>query len=660
VRRTGADVDADGRVFGSDRSEHNRMTRGGEGSRRPAGARASPAKDARLLDGLDRQRRGDLDGAAELYRAVLRQKPDDVDALHLLGLIYRDFGQIEPALAALTRAVELDGDFVEARNSLATALKRAGQREAALRQLRRAIDKRPDYAEAHNNLGNLLLDLGLRGEAISALDRAVRLQPDYAEAHGNLANALQVDGRLDDARTVYARALALAPGRAEFWSNLASLDQAGGDMPSALRGFRRSLAIADLPWSHSNYLFALHYDPQTSSESLYRSYRRWESIHARSCYRHIRPRRNSPDPERRLKIGYVSADFCDHPVQRNVEGLLANHDHGAFDIGFYADLRRHDAITDRLRGYADRWTPVTGATDADVAQRIVGDGIDVLVVLAGHTAHNRIGVAAFKPTPVQVSFHDLSTSGLSVMDYWLTDAVLNPESSEERLTETPWRLPCFYWHQTPDPSPEVGAPPLLRNGYVTFGSCNNPAKQAPEVLAAWASILAAVPGSRLLLKYLNRYSAPSLRRRVADIFAESGVAAERLNFVAGDCGRLDQLALLNEIDVALDPFPFNGSSTTFEALWMGTPVIALSGRRFLGRVGAAMLTEIGLPELVAADVLEYRSIAAGLAGDGDRLCRLRSTLRDRVLRSRLVDAAAYARSVEAAYRAMWRRWCQGR
>ena len=326
----------------------------------------------------------------------------------------------------------------------------------------------------------------------------------------------------------------------------------------------------------------------------------------------------------------------------------------------YASVRAADAMTDRFRATADGWRDVLGVSDVDVVRQMRADRLDVLVVLAGHTGHNRLAVAAHRPAPIQVSFHDLATSGLKAMDAWITDPVLHPVTTGERFTERLVRLPCFYLHEPPADAPEPGPVPALAAGHVTFGSCNNTSKHTPEVFALWAEVLKAVPGSRLLLKYLNRYASARLRRRIEGTFAGHGIDPGRIEFLTGDVGRRDQLAGLRRVDIALDPFPFNGSTTTFEELWMGVPVVTLAGERFLGRVGASVLHQIGLDDLVANDVESYVARAAGLAADPDRLASLRAGLRERVAASPLCDVDAHARSFESALRGLWRDRCRSR
>ncbi|MBI1776503.1 MAG: tetratricopeptide repeat protein [Proteobacteria bacterium] len=620
---------------------------------------ARAAIDTLLAAALADHRSGRLAEAAAGYQAVLAQSPEHVDALHLLGQIARDQGLLDAASHLIGRAVERDPSFAEAQNSLGTVVKAKGDLVRAIGCFQTAVRLQPNYGVALNNLGNAWMDLGDRPTAAAAIGRALVLDPTYAEAHGNLGNALQLQGEVDEAQPCYRRALALTPGSATSWSNLASLDQALAEAESAERRFRRALAIKPEPWLHSNLLFAMSYDPAVTSERLFAEYRRWEQRHGRPCYGRIRAYANPRQPDRRLRLGYVSADFRAHPVGWNVLGLIERHDRERFQVFCYGDVLRPDRITERFAQRAEVWRGVTGVGDEALAERIRADGIDVLVILAGHTGRNRLRAAAFKPAPVQVSFHDLSTSGLEVMDAWLTDPSLHPADTHERFTEKLIRLPCFYLHQAPEDAPEPGPAPETRNGFITFGSCNNTAKLNREVLALWSDVLRAVPGSRLLFKYLNRFAAPGLRRRIGETMARLGIAASRLEFLPGELGRGEQLAVLTGVDIALDPFPFSGSTATFEALWMGVPVVSLAGERFLGRVGGSVLAQVGLSDLVGADRAAYVRIAAALAGDRGRRMELRQELRGRLAVSPLCEADAYARSVEVAYRTLWQTWCRG-
>jgi predicted O-linked N-acetylglucosamine transferase (SPINDLY family) len=367
---------------------------------------------------------------------------------------------------------------------------------------------------------------------------------------------------------------------------------------------------------------------------------------------------NDRDPERPLRIGYLSADFRANPIALNVIGLIERRDRTWFQAYCYGEVQRPDEITRRYQAAADGYRSTVGIDDDGVAAMIRSDRIDVLFCMAGHTAYNRLLVCAQKPAPVQISYGDLTTTGLATMDWWITDPVIHPEDTRERFTERLLRVPLLVLHEPPAESPAVAPLPATASGIVTFGSCNNAAKLNDRVFALWARVLGAVPRSRLLLKYVNWFANPSAQRRIVDAFVGRGIDASRILFDGERSARARHLEILNRIDIALDPFPFNGCTTTFEALWMGVPVVTLAGERWLGRMGIGTLAPLGLGSLAARDEDGYVAAAVALASDLDALATLRAGLRRRVQSSPLVDAEAYARSVEAAFRTAWCDWCR--
>ena len=601
---------------------------------------------------------GRLAEAEEGYRRILADDPGHADAQRMLGLLAAQQGRPVDALAGLAAAFDRPDD-PELHVAAAGALKGGSWLMAARTSLHRALALRPDFAEAAYNLGNAEAARSRHDAAAKAFARASALKADYADALNNAGPALLAEGRIAEARRSLSCVLALAPSHAGAWSNLAVLHQATGETAAAILRFRRGLA-ADSGQSaiHSNLLFTLTYAENVGDEAIYRAFRDWERRHAQPLYAEARPHDNDRDPERRLRIGYLSADLRDHPVAHNLIASLERHDRAEVEVTLYALPRAGDAMTERFRGIAERWRWVGGQDEHRIAAQIREDKIDVLVLMAPHTADNRPLVAALKPAPVQVALYDLTTTGLAAVDAWITDPLIHPPGeTTERFVETLVRVPCLVNHAAPSPSPPLMRPPSAGSGRVTFGSFNNPAKVTDRVIALWAEVLDAVPGSRLLLKYLSRYGSPEMARLIGDRFATHGIGPDRLELRSGRLPRMAQLALLNEVDIALDPFPFNGCTTTFEALWMGVPVVTLEGSRFLGRMSGSFLRHVGLGDLVAGDAAAYVGVAAGLAGDLDRRSALRRELRGRLLASPLCDADAHARSLVAAYRRLWRDWC---
>ena len=603
---------------------------------------------------------GKLDEAVASYRKALTIKPNYAEAHHNLGLALQELGKLDEAVASYRKALAIKPVFAEAHNNLGKALKILGKLDDAVASYRQALAIRTDYAEAHSNLGNALNDLEKLDEAVASYHQALAIKPEFAEAHNNLGNALKSLGQLDGAVASYHQALAIKPDHAEAHNNLGLALQNLGKLDEAVASYREALAIKpDFAVAHSNLIFAMNYDSRYTPREIFAESRDWDVRHAASRAARIRPLHNPPDPERRLRVGYVSPDFRAHPVSYFFEPLLAEHDRGVVEVFCYAEVRRPDEITARLQDLADGWCSTVGRTDAELAERIREDRIDVLVDLAGHTAKNRLLAFAERPAPVQVTWLGYgATTGMTEMDYRLTDAVTDPvEEAGGFFSETLARLPrAFFCYAPPAEAPEVAPPPARANGHVTFGSYNNPSKTGPEVVEVWARVLREVPGSRLLMKS-SQLGGESLSDKFHDAFAAHGIAGERIEFMPKFPAMSDHLAAYGRVDIALDSFPYNGATTSLEAAWMGVPMIALRGDRLVSRMGASILTQLGLTDLVADTAEAYVEAAVDLARDSDCLAALRRELRSRMAASPLCDAPAFTRDMEAAFREMWRGWC---
>ena len=603
---------------------------------------------------------GRFEDAIASYRCALQSRPGFAEAWGNLGIALQNQGRPDDAIAAYRRAIESRPDYAEAHNNLGNALQRQRQMDAAIAAYRRAIECKTDYAEAHSNLGLALADRGHFAEGFIALRHALLLKPDLVEAHNNLGMALAEQGRLDEALAAYRRALEFNPDLVEAHNNLANALKDHGELAAAIAAYRHALRLKpDHPEAHGNLLLALHYPPGCDPGETLAEHRRWAEIHALPLAKGIAPHGNDRDPERRLRIGYVSPDFREHSVAFFLEGLLAAHDGGQVEIFCYADLRSEDAVSARFEKLSGHWRRIAGRTDEQVAELIRQDRIDILIDLSGHTARNRLLVFARKPAPVQVTYLGYcDTTGLSAMDYRLTDALADPPGTTEHLhTEQLIRLPDGAWCFRPhDQSPAVEPPPVLRSGHITFGCFNVRPKITDEMLILWARLLSQVPGSRLLLKNTG-FTEPSIQQRMRNLLAKAGIAPERLELAARVPTQRRHLEHYAQVDIALDTFPYHGTTTTCEALWMGVPVITLAGHTHASRVGVSLLTHAGLPELIASSADEYVHIATRLAADIERLGTLRSSLRERLAVSRLLDAPRFARNVEHAYRQMWRTWC---
>ncbi len=634
---------------------------------------------------------GRLAEAEALYRQILAVQPRHTDALHLLGAIAGQVGRNDVAVDLIRQAIALAPEQPTFHSSLGNALAALGRTEEAVAAYRRATQLKPDYTDAHNNLGIALGNLGRWDEAIAAYQRALQCKPDHAEAYSNLGIVLAIQGRLDEASAAYRRALQIRPDYAEARSNLGIVLNNQGRLDEAAAEFQRALQIRPNyseaqnnlaivckdtgrldeaivcyrratiaepanSGAHSNLIYTLHFHPAHDGASIAEEHRRWERAFAEPLQKYHRPHVNSLDPERRLRIGYVSPDFRNHVICHFLTPLLEAHEHAAFEIFCYASVMRPDGITGRMKKTADVWRDVLGVPDEALAERIREDKIDILVDLTQHMADNRLRAFACKPAPVQVAWLGYpGSTGLSAMDCRLTDAHMEPEGATwSESVETPVRLPDSWFCFNPvDEYPEPGALPALRAGHVTFGCLNNPCKVNEAVLERWAGVMRAVEKSRLLLQCPEGET----QARVRQWFEAHGIAAERLELVARTPTRGEFLKLFDRLDVALDPFPYNGGTTTCEALWMGIPVLTLPGEGIVSRIGLSILMACGMPEFVAQTEEEYVRLAASLAADLPRLVELRATLRARMKASAFMDGPRFAKNVEHAYRAMWRAWC---
>ena len=619
------------------------------------------ARDARLKLAGIHQDAGRLEQALVLYDEGIERDPLSAEFHNNRGNVLLAQRRGDIAAAAFRRAAAIAPALGEVYNNLGNALMGGLSQDDAGVVFRRALAVRPTLAEASNGLGRWLHDRERYAEAKEALEAALALKPDQGEFHANLAATLRAAGELDPA-VVHARsAVTLAPAMAEAHNNMASVTLALGDSECAVLSYGRTLALVPgVLEVHRNLLASMLYVGGFSSAWLFAEHRRFAAKFVKApsaavAYTNVR------DPERRLTVGYLSSDFRHHPISRNIWPWLSDRDAARFKVVAFADVQKPDHVTEQLKTLVDGWRSVAGLSDFEAARLIRREGVDVLVVLASHFDRNRGLVAAYQPAPVVISAHDGTTSAVPGMGYLLADLTVVPRRSEERFSERVVRVPVFSIQRPIDGAPLIGPPPVLAEGRITFGSFNNPSKITPATARLWAGVLKAVPKSRLMLKYRNAFASNRLRERLYSLFRAEGVDPERLMIVSST-GTADpvaaHLALYNHVDIALDTVPFNGSTTTFEALWMGVPVVTLLGQTMMSRWAASMLVRVDRPHWVALDEAGYVARAAEWSDDVDGLAQLRRTLRGEVAVSRLCDAGRSVRNLERVYRALWRRWCR--
>lgn len=597
--------------------------------------------------------------AAEAYRHALRLRPAYPEACYNLGNALAAAVNPDAAMDAYRQALALRPAYPQAHANLGNTLRHRGRLAEAIQHYRSALAISPEYPDALANLAGALLALpGGAAEAAQLARRAVELDPNHGEAWNNLCAALQGQGRLDEALAAGQRAVAVRPDYALAWNNLGSAWQDQARIVDALNCYRRAVELdPGYAAAHSNSLFALNFLAERDGVAILAEHRGWAQRHATVGHVAGDFRPTADAVGRPLRIGYFSPDFRDHAVAWFIEPILASHDKAHFETYCYAAVAAPDATTARLQGLVPHWRDIAGLTDDEAAQLIHHDAIDILVDLAGYTAGGRLGIFAKKPAPLQMTWLGyLNTSGLAEMDYRISDAIADPPGAEAYHTEKLLRLPHAAWcYRPPAEAPEPGAVPQLAAGHVTFAAFNNFAKTTPETLALWGRILVETPGSRLVVLAKDAVVA---RRAYAAAFEPLGIDMGRLE-IRPTCSFPEYLALHREVDIALDSYPYNGATTTCHALWMGVPVVSLSGvYPPAARSGASLLATLGLAELCAATPEDYVAIAAGLAYNPDKLRELRGNLRERMRHSALTDASRFTAALEAAYRVAWEGWCR--
>jgi protein O-GlcNAc transferase len=600
--------------------------------------------------------KGQLDEAIAAYGNAIGFDFGYAEAHYNLGIALKDMGRLDDAIAAYHRAIAVKPVYSDAYNNLGIALSALGRTSEAIAAYRRAIAIKPDYPETYYNLGIALYEMGQFDGAAAAYRAAITLRRDYAEAYYNLGNALKERGELDGAMAAYRQAITLKPNSARAHSNLGYCLKEIARVDEAVTEYRKAVEIdPDDASIHSNVIYTLHFDPTCDDEAIAEEHRRWNRRHAEPLRDLISKHANDRTPGRRVRIGYVSPHFTAHAEAHFMLPLLRCHDHQDFEIHLYSSVRKPDAATELHQRCADHWNDVATLNDGDLAARVRRDGIDILVDPVMHMDGSRLPMFARKPAPIQLTWLAYpGGTGLETIDYRLSDRFLDPPKPEcYQYVEKSIRLPDWWACYDPRSDAAPAQPrPSYWNAPICFGSLNNPCKMNPPTVRLWARVLSSVPRSTLLLLADSEGHRQHLRQQ----FDDAGIDSSRLAFV-GHCHREQYLRIYDRVDVGLDPLPYNGITTTLDALWMGVPVVSLAGRIAAGRAGLGILTILGLPELATRTEDDFVASAIALANDSARQRSLRSTLRSMMKQSPLMDGQRFARNVEAVYRQTWQTWC---
>jgi|CXWL01.1.fsa_nt_gi predicted O-linked N-acetylglucosamine transferase (SPINDLY family) len=637
--------------------------------------------------------RGNPEQALAYFEQAVQHGLESAELHYLIGDTFHDLGKLDYAIAHLKTARNLDSQHVGAVYTLAVALQDKGRLGEAIECYKIAETLRPNHTKTYNNMGSAYLSMGNLSQAITCFEKAlsldqtffmayynlgtahyqnknfiaatpcfqqaIALQPDFPQAHNNLANLLKEAGQLKSAAAEYQLAIRYNPNLVEAYFNLANVLVNTWHIEEALRLLEQLLVInPQHAIAHSNYLFYAHYSDRFNTSDCYHmamNYGKAYTGNYGSAAKAIKFA-NSANTDRKLKIGYVSPDFRFHPVGLFFVDVLASHDKNKVEIYCYYNHSQRDKTTERIESLTDHWRDIKDLSDDQAEALIRQDGIDILVDLAGHTEANRLTLFARKPAPVQVTWLGyFDTTGLTEIDYLITDQAGVPEANREYFTEKVWYLPdtrlCF---SPPDSGIPVSPLPALKNGHITFGCFQNMSKVGDKVLVTWASILKALPGARLRWQ-CKQLSDQEVVKDLIQRLRQHEIDPACVTLL-GSVSYEVYLNAYSEVDIVLDTFPYPGGTTTCEALWMGVPTLTLSKDTLLSRQGASLLLAVGLNGWITTSQEDYVRKAIEYANDIARLAELRSVLREKSRNSPLFNAPLFARNLEEAYCGMWHKW----
>jgi len=610
---------------------------------------------------------GALEDAIEVLVQAVKGAPCDSTAVYNLGNALKNVDRFGEALSYYQTAITIDPGFTDAYYNMGLTLAALWRFEEAIQAYDRCLELNPDGGEAMKNQGNALYSIGKIEEAVAQMEKAVALNPGDADGYYNLANILHSQDKYDRAFEAFEKALAIKPREKSYISNFALLLKDLGEVDAAIERLQSISKGNELSsFAHSNLIFCMVNSPDYGPEEILKEAKRWNKAYALPLAAKDVSHANVPDPERRLKIGYLSGDLRSHPVGFFMEPVFESHDKTAFEVHVYATNRKADNVTGRIWNHVDAWHDAAPLNSQTLAEAIRDEGIDILLDLSGHAAKNSLLTLAHHPAPVQIlGCGHFCTSGLDCVDGLLSDRFETPEGTDGHYSEPLIRLPDDYiCYRPPDYAAVVGSAPCLENGFVTFGCFNNLSKISGPTITLWAKILKQVPESQLLMN-ARALASERARARLISLFTDQGISEDQLLLEPGlpHSGIMAEphsaiMADYGRVDISLDPFPYTGGLTTIEALWMGVPVVTLSGETFVARHSTSHLMNAGLVELVCEDPVAYVNKALDLAADFGGLNALRQSIRPKLAASPILDGERYTRNLELIFRQLWRHRCE--
>ncbi|NQU57052.1 MAG: tetratricopeptide repeat protein [Rhodospirillales bacterium] len=597
---------------------------------------------------------GDLGAAEESYRKALALDGNFAEAQNNLGNVLKDRGMPEAAVQSLQKALAIKPDYAEAHNNLGNVFKSLGKLEEAVDCYRKAITINPGFVEALNNIGNVLDDLGKLDEAVESYRLALVIDPDFAEAHNNLGNTLKSLGRHVEAIESFNRAIAINAQYGEAYNNLGNVFKELGRWREALDCYQKALTIKpEYVDAHSNLIFTMQYSPEATAEDILEEALRWDKQHSNRDV--VAAFKNTPDPERKLRVGYVSADFRMHAVSYLLEPLLESHDRDEIELFCYAEVARPDQVTERFKNLSDHWRQSVGLSNEQLVALVRDDKIDILVDCTGHTANSRLLAMTHKPAPILVNHYIMPgmTSGVSAMDYVLSNPVISPPGLEEQFSEEVVIVPhCAFAFRPDSQWPDV-AQPRQNIGGPIFACVGDPARIGTQTVTLWSSLLDMVTDSCIVFKH-GAYGDPQTREYWKSAFKELGA---RALFEGVEGGWNMNMDFYGRVDVVLDTLPMSGGTSSIIPLWMGVPLVTMAGGYYCHNSGTAMVSHVDMEDLSAENPEDYLCMVSNLVQDRQHLDFLRRTLRETLKASPIMDARGRANEVEVAFRKMWQKWC---
>ena len=612
--------------------------------------------DALHLSGLAAQEMGEYDEAVKNIQKAIKISPKNPTFNYNLGLVYFEQKNYQSAIKSYEKAVKIKPDYFEALNNIGMVYNTTGNFNDAVIYFKKALEIKPDYSSAMNNLGTVYKQTAQYEKALEYYKKAVLSDPKNAQAHNNLADIYKDKGQLDDAFIHLKKAIEMRPDYIQAYNNLGVIYKEQTELKKALDCFKYAIEIKpDFFQAHSNYLRLLNYFPDTNQSFIFEEHKKFGQIcKSVPVYKNYL---NSKDLSKKLCIGYVSPDFKRHSVAFFIESILKHHDSNSFKIICYSNVSAPDEITERLQLLAHEWKNIYKMDDNQICEMIYNDKVDILIDLAGHTRNNSLTVFAQKPAPVQVTYLGYpNTTGLKTIDYRLTDIHSDPIEFDKYYTEKQIRIPGgFLCFQPEKNSPIVKELPAIKNNYITFGSFNHISKINETLIKIWSKILLSVPDSKLILKS-NAFNDPKTKEKYIKFFEDNEVSTTRLTMTGLINSLNDHLDYYNKIDISLDTFPYNGTTTSLESLWMGVPFVALNGNTHASRVGVSILKCIGFDDFIADSKGTYIAKAVFLSKDLQLLSKLRNNLRNILLQSNLMNPENFVKNLENIYKKMWQNY----